>query len=244
MAHTCPKCKSDIGNDSKYLSCDGCKVYIHENCSGLSASELRCMSLNKRNLMYLCDGCRTGLSLVPQLLSQIKELTGELILLRQEVNQLKCNHPTSTMDSESLFYEIQERITRSRNIMIYQKEESTSSNLDDRILHDKAIVQNICSEIELVTDNFKVIRVGQWKNDGNKRPMKVIFPDAGFATEILKRKSHLFRKGFRISADQTPMQRDQYNKLKVELKERIDAGEKDISIRYFRGIPKITKSKN
>lgn len=243
MASKCSKCKLDIGKE-KFLSCDGCKVFCHENCSGLSASELRCMPLNKRSLMFLCDGCRSGLSLVPQLLNQIKELTGELLLLRQEVNQLKCNQPTNTMNSESLFYEIQDRITRSRNIMIYQKEESTSSNLDDRIQHDKAIVQNICSEVDLVSDNFKVIRIGQWKKDVNNRPMKVIFSDAGFAMEIMKRKSYLFSKGFRISADQTPMQRNQFNKLRDELKQRIDAGEKDISIRYFRGVPKITKSKN
>lgn len=49
----CSVCKKG----DKVFSCDKCKQLFCENCIGLSASEVRCLELKKRVLLFHCKGC-------------------------------------------------------------------------------------------------------------------------------------------------------------------------------------------
>jgi hypothetical protein len=44
--------------------------------------------------------------------------------------------------------------------------------------------------------------------------------------------------------DQTPAQKKYVDTLKEELNKRTENGEKDLSIRYIKGLPKIITNKN
>lgn len=68
MSH-CSSCNK-IGN---VLPCDSCKSGVCHQCSELSASEIRCMELKKRKLIFLCQGCEIEYKQVPVLIKKINE---------------------------------------------------------------------------------------------------------------------------------------------------------------------------
>ncbi|KAL4118938.1 hypothetical protein QTP88_011816 [Uroleucon formosanum] len=60
------------------IKCDGCASLVHEKCSGLTTSEIKCVSLKKRILKYFCAGCENGLKDLPQLKLLMKKLLVEV----------------------------------------------------------------------------------------------------------------------------------------------------------------------
>lgn len=70
----CSKCNK-IGN---IILCDNCKCKVCQQCSELSASEVRCIELKKRKLIYLCQTCETGFKQVPVLTRRIEELEKQI----------------------------------------------------------------------------------------------------------------------------------------------------------------------
>lgn len=53
----CKKCKVVIDSEESVHQCDVCLQYIHKMCVELSSSELKCMPLQKRILVFMCDSC-------------------------------------------------------------------------------------------------------------------------------------------------------------------------------------------
>lgn len=77
----CIKCNQPAGNDEIY-KCDSCLSWIHKNCVSLSASEARCMPLQRRVLMFICDGCRGLLARMPYMVEMLEQI-------RRDVEDLK-----------------------------------------------------------------------------------------------------------------------------------------------------------
>lgn len=234
----CTKCKMDILSDSRVIVCDGCKDELHESCSGLSPTELRCIPLKTRNLLFLCENCRHGFKLMPKLVQQIADLTSKVESLQNDINSM--SNEAGAMDSEAFFHEVNDRISRSRNVMFYKIDESSSQDLSERIIQDKSAIRNILSLIEISAEATKVIRVGRVKA-GSRRPIKAIFPDSFVVQDILKKKKFLFSKGYSVSADTTQRQRDLYKTVREELQSRKQKGESDITIKYSKGVPRVIK---
>lgn len=88
MAFQFAKCKTAVNyqNDSIKLICDVCYGHIHEQCSGLSATEVRCIPLKNRSLLFLCEPCRSNSKDLPRLLQQITEFCTRVADLTREVN--------------------------------------------------------------------------------------------------------------------------------------------------------------
>lgn len=51
-------CKNACKLNEKFVHCDSCNRSMPAECSGLTASELRCMELKKRNLIFYWDDCK------------------------------------------------------------------------------------------------------------------------------------------------------------------------------------------
>lgn len=250
--NNCNSCKNTIPEASKAVCCDSCHIVMHplEACTGLNASELRAVVIQKRTMLYFCKTCREAFKNVPALLHQIGELKNELELLKKEletVKKHKCNHGDSEISTEEIVNEIQERANRSRNFIIYNVKESGSDVLSERIEDDKKVVLEVFETLNITSSSGdknkveKVLRIGR-KSVGSCRPIKVICADPSCVKEVLKAKKKLVHSDYKINSDQTRIQREQYKKALAELQLKNEGNDKSFVIRYINGSPKVIKN--
>lgn len=180
-------------------------------------------------------------------LTRINKLENEMVELRKTIerldNSIEANtNGTSKTDavnevsSESLFNEFHDRAQRAKNIIIHEIPESNSQDTRVRINHDLEQVAEILGKLDVSTRDFKAIRLGR---PGNKiRPLKVLFNNENVASSCLKNR-RLLRDSIRLNADLTIMQRDQIRKAYAELDQRKQKGEKNLNVKFIKGIPKV-----
>lgn len=185
---------------------------------------------------------------------KFSELQGNIELLEKRIGDLAGrvdNNSSSSdlavgsglpvaSDAEFLLREIKEREKRCLNLLLFNVAESSSSDVKQRIAEDTRIVHSILdtlggSHVELA----KVVRLG--KRGSRTRPLKLVLPSRNDVIECLKHKHKLGGTGYRISADLTELQRSHMDGLRKQLKERVDHGETDLTIKYIEGLPKIVK---
>jgi hypothetical protein len=137
-----------------------------------------------------------------------------------------------------------EDFNRSCNLIFYNTTECDSNRSDDRTEFDLIQVNNVIKSI-LVECNIipiKVIRLGRYQKD-KSRPIKVTFSSTSDIYEILKNKRKLSQlappSSINISTDRTQYQRDFMKKLRDELTVRNSNGEAGLTIKFFKGTPKI-----
>jgi hypothetical protein len=225
------------------INCDGCSLIFHAKCSGLSASEIKCLSLKNRNLKFFCESCNKGLRDIPEL----KALINRLLVEVNELKNLKNNNNKNELQcSEEIINEVAERNIRASNLLFYNIPESNSDNINDRMSHDSNIVNNIIDSINIgdsIIRPTKLIRLGI-RGQNKTRPIKAIFNSPNDAFEILKLKKKLLSQNppstYSISSDRTLYQRNYMKNLREELEtRRLDSEETDLIIKYVRGTPKI-----
>lgn len=89
----------------------------------------------------------------------------------------------------------------------------------------------------------KNVRLGK---KGNKdRLTRVVLSSREVALKVLKKKRTIIdssRQKISLFADQTDLQRSQYNDTRRELKRRLESGEKDLVIKFARGVPEIVQA--
>jgi hypothetical protein len=184
---------------------------------------------------------------------RITESEGRIKNLEDELNALKNreNHPSSV---ESIAGELAERQRRSRNIIIYNLPECTSKTLATKVEHDTNLVSILVDAFCNSDPNtsFKCHRIG--KASANKtRPLRVVFRNqdsvinfsSNFDQTAVRTMDAKLRE-VTFSRDRTPAERKHLNELRVLLKQRIDGGEENITIKFVNGVPSIVKktSKN
>lgn len=163
----------------------------------------------------------------------------------EKLNEIKSSHVTNESKiSESLIQEISERQKRASNVLIFNIEESISQQPDERMQHDKDAVKSLLDTIPSVDSNvIHVTRLGNRTSADKARPVRICFSDQQQALQVLKNKQKILSKNnkLRIRADETPMQREFMASLRAELKDKVDHGQADLTIKYVRGTPTIVK---
>lgn len=232
----CSKCIKIPSDKKLSVTCDCCKSLLCGDCHGLSPTEVRVLELKTvaRVMTFLCGNCKSTMVQVPNILKKLEELTGEVKELRMRQSMLA---------TESAIQEIEERVSRANNIIIYNVPECPSDLAAERIQHDK----NECEKIVLgvtdtvACDGIKVFRLGAKDQAATiPRPLKVIMRKKSDAIEVLKNKYKLADPR-NVKSDLTPMQREYLKYLRDELDKRINGGEHDLTIKYIQGRPKIVK---
>lgn len=84
----CLKCLEDITDETLCYTCDICKKNIHKKCVNLSASETKCMPLQKRNLALLCQCCRDVMSKIPEIHNMCRELKADMAVMKEYIKKL------------------------------------------------------------------------------------------------------------------------------------------------------------
>lgn len=147
---------------------------------------------------------------------------------------------------EDFMSETRDRLIREKNIIISGIDEIQSTNSEERRNYDVSQVNKMIKfAVPNCSEPIKAIRLGKY-NCNRSRPIKVIFKSPETPKLILKNRTKIQQEKFKIYSDETPQQKKYRLNLRVELERHINEGEKDITIKYIHGIPKITKieSKN
>lgn len=197
----------------------------------------------------------TGLIAEIQQLKSSVTYEEEIVQLREEMETLKKgvqdrpNSTDATVKSNSndnnacdVYSEIQDRNFRSKNVLFFNIPESNALDSKSRIDHDRRIVVNCFSEINIPCNNFKAFRLGKPGNN-RARPVKVALSDSSLASLCLKNRGLLINSEIRIKADLTVLQRSEVKKAYEELKNR-SVNEENLCVRYINGVPKVVKSNN
>lgn len=159
-----------------------------------------------------------------------------------EANVLNLKRTTSDNNqntTEEIITEIRERTIRSKNLIIEGIPELKSKIPSDRLKHDKVKCINVLKEILIdCPEPEKLIRIGKY-NPNQHRALKVSLSSEELVRKILSNRNKKSIENIKIYSDQTQQQRSIIKKLKHEIETRTIEGEKDLRIKYVRGIPKI-----
>ena len=136
--------------------------------------------------------------------------------------------------------EIEDRNNRKLNIMIFKAPDT--NNKDD----DKKLIQNAFKDTGIDVKSYKFFRIGKYVAN-QTRPLKLKFKNHEHVILILKNKNNISKKissSSIVTDDLTKIQSEYLKKIKNELEKRKENGEDDITIKYIRGRPTITKIDN
>lgn len=235
----CSICK--VVKDEKFVCCDSCNTSFHANCVGISGREQQCLDMKKRTMSFYCTDCKNSLLLLPKFLKLVEKLNEKFESISEKLEKLSYERRDENegQNFEKVIEELNERKFRETNVIVFNIEESTAKNTDERINHDKAKIKAIIDPI-LPSAEFKAIRIGNRKTvERYPRPVKVIFNTSSDATVILKNKFRLAPNNVKIKADLTVLQREKLKATYAELASRKAAGEENLIVKIVNGTPKI-----
>ncbi|KAL0819432.1 hypothetical protein ABMA28_007537 [Loxostege sticticalis] len=155
--------------------------------------------------------------------------------LEKEISQLKTKDSSDNLIAESpllkcenLIQELKDRSDREKNIIITGIPEKTDKHFNVRRIHDIEEFTKLATSVIYVP--------------GKNRPLKISF-NKNDTPKLLLQNRAKFPDTVKIYSDQTPTQKQYLQSVKEELKRRLDEGEKDLIIKYIKGIPSIIETK-
>lgn len=169
--------------------------------------------------------------------------------LEKEISQLKTKDNSDNLMAESpllkcenLIQELKDRSDREKNIIITGIPEKTDKHFNVRRIHDiEEFTKLATSVIVDCPKPVKSMRLGKYV-PGKNRPLKISF-NKNDTPKLLLQNRAKFPDTVKIYSDQTPTQKQYLQSVKEELKRRLDEGEKDLIIKYIKGIPSIIETK-
>ncbi|KAL0859560.1 hypothetical protein ABMA27_010702 [Loxostege sticticalis] len=163
---------------------------------------------------------------------KICHLEKEISHLKTKVNSDNLMAKSPLLKCENLIQELKDRSDREKNIIITGIPEKTDKHFNVRRIHD----------IEEFTKLATSVIVDCKYVPGKNRPLKISF-NKNDTPKLLLQNRAKFPDTVNIYSDQTPTQKQYLQSVKEELKKRLDEGEKDLIIKYIKGIPSIIETK-
>lgn len=182
--------------------------------------------------------------------------------ISSEVNKLNNKPRTTEIEAtggnaeryspeDTLFDELNARKNKETNMVVYGVPESASQVARERIQYDRSFTLKLLQACETVCDPSKITRVVRLgnKEDGKKRPMRVILSSVAIKTELFGNLSKLKGKenfkGVRVVHDMTKRERDLDAALWEEAKNLIAEGKGKHAVRgplWRRRVVKMTEA--
>lgn len=257
MPINCVNCSSGIGG-RRHRECDCCKRKIHIDCTDLQQVDDRLTRAKLKCIKIVCNACSDNIEHFADMKSTIDAMRADvnlqltrfdekLAMLEIKLSAIDTSTTTTAADAsfrEITIREAADRINRSKNIIVRNVPEHTGP-VAERKEHDAAKVSEILDTVGSTSSAVSIARLGKPRTDSKPRALRVVLPDSYAAKFILRNKNKLLDsaslKGLRICDDKTKMEIDFLEELRTDLKRRQDAGERDLTIKYYRGVPEITK---
>ena len=204
--------------------------------------ELRRCKTNCRNI-----NCRKNGGIKASFLTAFNKFTADFNIVKEDVDNVKnktipdviSNFKNDIeLSSSKVAQEVQERIRRSKNVLIHGWEDKDDANND--FVKVKDIISKMQLSVNLLSDNIK--RLGSFdatKNGNNPRPLLVNLNDPDIVDKFLMNKDD----DLKVGRDRTVLQRKQLSAAIKELEERKKKGEKNLKIDFSQGIPTVIENK-
>ena len=93
------------------------------------------------------------------------------------------------------------------------------------------------------TSDTVIKRIGKVQTNFT-RPLKLTLKSASHVKWILKNREKIMPSGVACASDKTLRQQEYYKSLKDQLDARQKDGEKDLKIKYVKGVPRIVTNKS
>lgn len=147
---------------------------------------------------------------------------------------------------EEFLEEAAERQKRCCNLMLFGAPEDDALSENDQLDLDTKLVEELlqAANVPVGVDAVKLERLGKRRHASTSaRPMKITLPSNEAVLGVLRnagtlKKQHRF-KDMGVSQDRTPKQAQFYKDLKRQVQHRTQNGEKNLRIRYVRGVPRV-----
>ena len=176
------------------------------------------------------------------MVKRMDRLEKEKVNTKSNINQLiekRVEDIAANVNTQIDLEEEREIEKRKCNLIFYGVPESEETIPVDRMEADYQKVNEILTEKTEVTreDIRDIFRVGKKSDNGTKRPLMLKFHDEERKMEVLRVCKNLSIidnneiKTVFVNIDRTPKQREEFNKLRAEVKERTAKGEKGLIIR-------------
>ncbi|CAL1672609.1 unnamed protein product [Lasius platythorax] len=256
---TCKGCGTVV---VKPIICNLCNVASHLGClsrTGHSHSNGQFTDCEESSITsQICDANSTLMTNIKELLrtefnklreeiremyrSDMAEIKENIRNLSTRVDQLEDliensqRVGSSELIEEELIMELEERQKRSLNLIFFNLDEAEENTCTDEILAGDIINRIIPGD----TPAISTWRLGK-RQQGRARPLRVSLPSKDVALRILRNKFR-YSGPVKISQDQTVKQKKHFKDLQAQLKLLRDAGDKNKSIRYKNGVPRIVNS--
>lgn len=244
----CACCRAVV-EAHKVVDCCVCSKNFNIDCVKITTAEARRIHL-KTGITWTCKNCLQLGNDLNSLKSVIVSLQDEIRVLKETVLTSPPSASTSLLETEKVIQEIADRERRKTNIMIFRCKEARCENIKEQIDLDTSLVNDICATIQISATVSKVLRLGKYDSSktSNARPIKVVFSNESSVSDIIrninKLKSNPKFSSLSISRDKTPMQMEIHKLAKLELQNRIKAGESNLKIKYTKGVPSVISSLN
>jgi len=180
---------------------------------------------------------------------RLEKVEAELALLKADADERKAaEKELSEPKVETLLEELTDRQRRSRNIIVYGVKESQTLSPESAKKTDKEQVSLILKTagLETALDKIQFFRLGKKTTPPKARPLKICMPTEADAVSVFRHfgsnkelKGEL--EGVSLAHDRTISERKHLSALLDSLNARTKAGEKDLTLKYTNGVPKIVK---
>lgn len=179
---------------------------------------------------------------------RLASVEGDINKLKSDVSNIQSNCSSiNSQSTDDLFSEFTDRNLRQANIILHQVPETTTPSSTNS---DQVSINAIFDTIGFRPHAFSFFRLGRRAQPSNTRPLKIVFSSPNLTKEFFKsftvdKLTNTPFAGVTASRDRTPQERKLLQDLRTQLDTLEKGGEKDLTIKYVNGVPKIIKkSKN
>lgn len=162
----CKSCTTEILEDEEYYQCDICKEVMHKACSNLSASEVRCLNLQKRTLRLMCNSCLKFMEKLPTFMNMMEEMSNELNKIKEIV--LKTDKEISenriVMETNEVVKGRTENTIKSYSEVVQAKKEVLIVKPKQKTLHTE-VKRDLITNVDPIALNVDV-KMGRNLRDG------------------------------------------------------------------------------
>lgn len=180
---------------------------------------------------------------------KIDSFEPRLLKLEEVVEGLQADRENVKTDSsfENMFEELNDRKRRACNVIVHGLKESKSTSSSVIRKHDLDLVEQIMKEagLNIRAANTSCFRIGKNAKD-KPRPLKICMPSESDAISMFRNfnprnATDEALKDINLNRDRTLRERQHLFGLRETLKNRIETGDSDWTIKYINNIPKIVK---
>lgn len=243
----CSVCKSNVTNNQEGLKCCICERWNHKKC-GIIDDVYQLASRMEETQGYhiwSCEGCGIGLIKLHNVMSSqareiehlkksyeevketaetnkndLSEVKETISTVADDLKEIKKNQPAIV--ESNIYQELNERVSKKKNLVFHNFAESESSSVKDRKEDDICQLKDLFITMKLKFDEDDIsftARLGA-KVDDNTRPLLVGFKDQSTRDSIFNNARKLSKSKHSyvsIVPDLTAKQREEDQRLRLEM---------------------------